>query len=313
MVLDADIHSFKYYYAEFIKNDGVIDKWEFAQLKKIADRKDLKDKEFAKSAILELSGFRDKTRMTVRLGSGTGSTSENYKFIFTPTYSEYEDLSGNTPFQIASNISQNDTLKETTNDGYRCGAASLLNAYLLLGGNFDAAAERFGSEKGLSYKNIHLLQEKIYNFANQDGVIGLETAYNYFYDDQGKITSAISFGEVTKAANKLGLVIRPALGNTKGSLNQKRDAITGFFRNNPSGVLQVGVHLNEETGDVTAATFEGQNHYVAVFKQDNGFFMADSGRLNNGDGQNVRQLTPDELDSMVYSTTGIVNELTLRK
>ena len=87
--------------------------------------------------------------------------------------------------EAIANISQNDKLSSTFNDNNRCGAASMINAYLLLGGSFADAAGKFNLEKDFTYKNVHLLQEKLYEYANSDNKAGLVSSYRYFYNNNG--------------------------------------------------------------------------------------------------------------------------------
>jgi hypothetical protein len=93
-------------------------------------------------------------------------------FFFDPNYSENDKIEGNTPSEIVSNITQSDALKETVNDGNRCAPSSLLNAYLLNGGKFEDIAKKFGVDTDLTYKNVHSLQEKLYEVGNTNNKEG---------------------------------------------------------------------------------------------------------------------------------------------
>lgn len=115
---------------------------------------------------------------------------ETSLFDFTPTYSENDIIEGETAFDIVSNITQSDVLLETKTDGNRCAPSSLLNSYLLMGGNFENLAKKFGVEGDLTYKNVHLLQDKLYTngkiSAKEGFSNGLPSAITYEFDKLDK-------------------------------------------------------------------------------------------------------------------------------
>ncbi len=236
-----------------------------------------------------------------------------FSFSKIQQYNEETKIPGNNMFEIISHISQNDKLNETNNDGFRCGAASLVNAFLLMGGNFEKITSKFSLENKITYKNIHLLQEKIYNFANRDKNIGLVSSYRYYYDNTGKIYSSESNGEMYDAAGLLDLKIKPIIGSSVSSIYQRKTAVELFFKNNPQGVLQVSVCLNMETGDISGASKETPNHFIIIFKRDDGFYIADTSQRNNGDGNHITKLTETRINDLVFNTVGIISGLTLKE
>jgi hypothetical protein len=290
--MDMDVNSFREAYVEFVKNHRVQD---FSWVKKLENGTET---------------FY-KLRLPVKT-TGMGGSQVSFPI---PGYSFDEDkkISGNNSQEIVANISQNDFLNNTVNDANRCGAGSLVNAYLLMGGRFEQSAEKFNINKDLTYKNIHLLQEKLYDYANNDGAVGLVSSYKYFYNKAGEIVESEPAGEMLSAASKLGLEIKPLTGKTVSTIYEKKEAIQEFFTDNPDGVLQVSVFLNTRTGKISGTANHSENHYVTVFSRNNKFFLADTGQQFNDQGKNIRELNPEEISELVYNNNGMISGLTLKQ
>jgi hypothetical protein len=296
--MDMDFHAEKAGYIEIKQNDGSL------QDQSIIKIENGKESLFFKVPTKEHLASANKTENT-----RTGKTAN---FIFNNNYNENKIIPGNNMYEIVSNISQNDYLNTTVNDDNRCGAASLLNAYLIMGGKFENFSEKFNIDKALTYKNIHLVQEKLYNFANIDGKVGLISSFQYFFNDQGKITRAASMGEVVSAAGKLDMNIVPLIGSSVKSLNQKKDAIEGFLNNNPGSVLHVSVFLNTKTGEISGSKAPEKNHYILAFRKNGKYFTADTGQLFNDQGKNIRELSQSETEDLIFNNGGIISGLTLK-
>jgi hypothetical protein len=306
-------NNFRNKFIEFARNDQVIDKNELDQLKKIFKNTSSPERDFADEVLRNLAKYKDRIRLTYTLQETDSNEEIELDFAFTPTYSEQEKISGNTKMEYVANISQKDTLPETKSDEDRCGPASLINAYIIMGGNFSRLANKNGINKDFTYKNIHLLQEKIYDLANNNGLPGIESGYKYTSNqDTGEISNVRGSGEIMIAADKVGLSLKPILGPNTRTIYQRKDEINRFFRINPNGAVQVGVHLDIYTGVISSPTDENpQDHSIIVFKQDKTFYMIDSSGLNNGNLENVKRLNSKGLNTILYNTSAIINSLTL--
>jgi hypothetical protein len=301
--------SFKNKFTEFAK-DQVIDKKELSELSNIAKNPNIKDKNLAKYVINDLNRFKDTTQLTYNIKDPLGKI-EELKFIFSPTYTENELIPGKNILEIVSNISQSDNLTQTNDDGNRCGAGSLLNAYLIMGGDFATIAQKFSIDKELTYKNVHLMQEKIYDISNTDSKPGLESGFNYTYEsNSGKIKNSSYDGELSETSKKLGIDIISLLGETSQSIYIRDKSVSEFMNANPKGVFQVGVHMDTETGDLFSPTDQKtQNHSVLVFKRDDKFYLADTGTTTNGAQNSLKEITNEQFSAFVKYTHGSVNAL----
>lgn len=79
-------------------------------------------------------------------------------------YDENQLIHGNSTFDILSNIGQSDRLTDTYTDQSRCGTALILNSILLVRGEkgFYDFSKKLGFDfDKLTYKNIHLVQERL--------------------------------------------------------------------------------------------------------------------------------------------------------
>lgn len=308
----SSIGTFENSFRQFVK-DGVLDKNEFNKLKDLAKNPNLDDKSVAEEMVGALGRYKDSKKIEYEIGDSKTKKVEVLSFDFTPNYTEDDKIEGSTPFEIVSNISQNDTLKETRNDDNRCNASSLLNAYLLMDGKFDSLAKKLGVGTDLTYKNVHLLQEKIYNLGNTNGKDGISSGFEYDYTvSTGKITKATLKGELPVLLDKLGFKSVPIHGDNIKTITQNKNAVDNFFKENPRGVLDVGVYMTK-SGALISANQSGQNHAILVFKKDNDFYLADTGKGGNANRSHIKKLSNEEMNNLVYNTKGVINGLTLNK
>lgn len=305
--------SFKDKFIELTSNDGVLDKKELNTLRNLAKDPQIDDKSFADKVLQDLDNFQSSTKVNYSIKSAN-KVSKELNFVFTPTYTETEKIPARTRMEIVSNISQSDTLEETKNDDSRCVAGALLNSFLLQDGDFSTLAKKLNVEKELTFKNIHLAQENLYLYADRDGG-GLSSGINYNYEqDSGKITNVTVKGEVVTAAKKLGLEIIPLIGDNIENIDQRKEQVDNFFKNYPKGTLQLGVYLDNTTGELSSVNGNSSsNHSVTIFKQNNEFYLADTGQINNGDGNNVMKLNNEQVNAFVYTSSSTVNGLVLKK
>lgn len=308
----SSVGTFENSFRQFVK-DGVLDKNEFNKLKQLAKTPNLDDKSVAEEMVGALGRYTDSKKIEYEIGDSKNKKVEVLSFDFTPNYNEEDKIEGSTPFEIVSNISQSDTLAETRNDDNRCNASSLLNAYLLMDGKFDSLAKKFGVGTDLTYKNVHLLQEKIYNLGNTDGRDGISSGFEYNYTlSTGKITKSTLKGELPVLLDKLGFKTVLIHGDNLKTITHNKSAVDNFFKENPKGVLDVGVYMTKNDSLISANKL-GSNHTVLVFKKDNDFYLVDTGKGGNANRNHIKKLSNEEMNNLVYNTKGVINGLTLNK
>lgn len=293
-------------------SNGYLDKNGFDYLKKLEKSEDIEDKKFAKQTISNLINFKERIKLEYTIEDVDNNKNINLNFVFTPTYSENDKIAGKTIYDIISNISQKDNLDETKSDDDRCGTSSLVNAYLIMGGNLKKLTKEFSLNNDLTYKNIHLIQEKLYDIANVDKINGIYSGFKYKSFLNGSITDIRPSGEILYASDKIGITIIPLIGKTVKTIDNKKLAVEDFLKKNPKGVLQVGVYLDAKNGNLIkpSANFP-QNHFITIFKINNTYYVSDTSHVNNGDGKNVKKLSNIEVNELIYNTSGIINGLLL--
>jgi hypothetical protein len=260
-------------------------------------------------------GFMQKQKQFIRINYTYYQAKKrvNIAFSFSPTYAEDNLLTGSTYRDVLGKISQNDLLPETLSDSHRCGAASLLAAHFLLYGNFNEAFKRLKmGNPPLSYRSIHLAQDRLYNYANTDKEPGLVTLFRYEYFNDGRIQNPRSEGEVKRAAELMGIQNTPLVGPNKDRIFDRKDAVEAFWSVNPRSPLLVGVHLDTKTGVVYPPDERKrvQNHFVVVFQEDGQYWLANSGVLDNGSNTALYVLNARNFDAFVLRTTGTLEALT---
>lgn len=305
--------SFKNTLIEYTK-DKILDRKELEQLNNLAKNPNLKDKSLANYVINDLNRFKDTTNLTYTLNEPMGKSIQ-LDFAFSPTYSEDDLIKGKDILEIVSNISQSDSLKETNDDGNRCATSAFLNAYLLMDGKFETISQQFSLPKDLTYKNLHLLQEKIYDLANTDSKAGINSGFTYSYNtSSGQISDVAYKGELSELSKKIGIDIQPIVGENVQDIYNRKDAINTFFANNPKGVLQVTVHLDTKTGDLhTPSQSKPENHAVLMFSKNNKFYLLDTGITTNGSGKALRELTKEQFSAFSEKTSGNVFGLSMKR
>lgn len=233
------------------------------------------------------------------------------EFLFSPSHSENELIKAQSKSELLGKISQQDLLSETTGDGFRCGAASLLAGHYLLYGNFTRAFQQLQLKPELTYRQIHWAQEKLYRLANQDGEDGLTQRLVYQVHESGKVKIIKHEGEIELAAKKIGLSIVPLKITVREDLLDRQKVILDLWRRNPEIPLLVGVYLDSETGEIFPPDeiTRVQNHFVLVFRDSPQVWMYNSGVTDNGRQQAIQQLNAQDLRDFVMKTRGSVNAL----
>lgn len=301
-----------------LTQDRVLDRQDLAKLRQAADtaRQSAPGSPDAQVADQTLR-FLDsqKSEINLRMQVPEGAAQRTLEFVYTPAYSESDPVPGYNPREQVANLSQADNLSETTSDSDRCGAASLLSAHLLLGGSFSEAAQRLGlpyDQRSFTFGNAHRAQHKLYQLANTDGTPGLNSAYSYGAErGTGRIVSTTGDGEIAQAASALNMATQPLLGSTTATIHQRHNQVSDFWSAHPQGVLQVGVTLDTQTGNVRPPTDQpgDQNHYVLVYRHQGQYVMVDSGQRSNGTGTAAKPLSQADYARFVLSNPGSVTGL----
>lgn len=294
--------------------DGVLDGQEYAYLKGLnTSRMSPSDRRLAEHFLSFAAKHSSYTRMSYAYQRTSHST-VTLHFIFAPTYAEDSALNGQSVREVLGLISQNDALPETHEDDHRCGAAALLSAHFLLYGSLDKAFASLQMPQvvPLTYRSIHLAQERLYLRANRDGKPGLVTQFKYRIYSDGHIDQVQSEGEIRAGADLLGMRVHPLLGPRKDELYRREQTIRAYWRMYPEAPMLVGVYLNQKTGavhPVDERTYP-QNHFVLIFRDHNRTWMLNSGVLDNGNGSALSELSPQQVKAFLYFTHGSIDALT---
>ena len=291
-------------------DDDVLDLPEYQSLQQISGRRlNAKDQHLAKDFMAFLA--KQKRFIKITYIYFRHRQKVELKFVFAPTYSESQTLVGGSSREILSKISQNDTLNETRSDSHRCGSAALLSAHYLLYGSFDNALKQLQIESPvLTYKTIHLAQERLYTYANTDLQDGLVSSFRYTYYSDGRVENPVSEGEVARGAQLLGLKSIPMIGPSRDRLTDRSDNVKKLWKSSPVPLL-VGVFLDVNTGQVRPPDDSKykQNHFVLVFPQSGKYWMLNSGVLDNGNGSALIPLSDDQIQHFVLKSSGSVQAL----
>jgi hypothetical protein len=301
-----------------LSTDGVLDRQDYLKIKQEAKNingMSEEDKQLASHFLKFISKHKQFVRITYRFYRSSKDATR-LDFFFAPNYTEAEQIAGTTWQEVLSHISQNDTLSETHQDRYRCGASALLSAHFLLKQEFASAFELLGVPLKLprpTYQEVHLAQEALYNYANTDNQPGLVSAVRYAIYPDGSISNPVSEGEIQRGADLLKLKLEPLIGKTRKTIYQRKDVIQRFWRKNPQGVLLVGVYLNENSGDIfPPAPGKVQNHFILVFRQGNDYFWVNSGVSDNGGGKALKKLSSSDLTRYLYTTSATLQGATAK-
>ncbi|MEZ0372711.1 MAG: hypothetical protein ACAI44_26710 [Candidatus Sericytochromatia bacterium] len=292
-----------------LSRDGVIDRPDLQQLRAAGKRarKGSDDAWMAQQVLAFLDKYTEPRQIRY------GIPGQQLDFAFTPAYAESDVIPGESVRQKLSRVSQADTLTQTDDDGNRCGSASLLNAWLLLGGNFAEAAARLGLEgenDELTYARLHTAQEALFDAVNTDGSEGLSTSYSITHRGN-EVVALEPRGEVWDAIDKLGLTGELLLSRKLDALHQRQEIVSDFWQRHPQGVLLTGLYLDVETGALRSPSAdERQNHFVLVFQDADKRYLLDTGASDNGVGNSLHELSPEQFEGFVYQNAGSVIGLT---
>lgn len=298
---------------------------------KVIDRSELLHLRTLKTQLQKTAPGTEETRVAARtlqsLDAYTGTSRLNqpvqqadgkpmyYEFSFTPTYSEKDLIPGKTPLEIVSHLSQGDSLADTPSDNVRCGASALLNAYLLLGGEFAKLPAKLGlpaETSSLTFENAHRVQEALYTQANVQGGKGLNIADSNRYEPgSGRITRPEIVGESRIAAGKIGLKTHALMGPTRDTMSKREAAVKDFIAKHPKAPMYVTVKGGARVS--APQDREQLDHAVTVYHEAGKFYLLDTGVNDNGAGRAMRQLSPADVKELLYDNPGYVFGLSLEE
>lgn len=253
----------------------------------------------------------DKYEKTINLNYAIPSKDKaiNFNFKLTPQYSESDLIEGASLSDKLAKVAQSDGLNDTHSDGSRCAAASLVSAFLLMGGTLSELADKLDlsiDRPQMSYEFIHRAQDALYNQNNTNERSGLTMSLSYRYRGN-KITGTTPKNEVANAAKQLGLKVQGILGDKRDTRYQRGDNIDSFFQNNPKGSVIVGVYMDTSNGQVHPPTEAKKvNHAVVVFQEKGEFYLLNSGKSGNGLDNRRSKLSPTQMDQLVVNTQGTI-------
>lgn len=299
-----------------IAADKLIDKTELGQLRELNQQlqKTAPGSDEAKAAartLQTLDQYKSETRLNQPVKQPDGKT-VYFDFTLSPLYSESELIPGKTPLEQVANLSQGDLLADTKQDNVRCAAATILNAYLLLGGKFEELPAKLGlsaEHAEMTYANAHRIQEALYLQANVNGGTGLNISDSNRYDYQtGQVTRPEVVGESRIAANKLGMKTHALMGMHKDTLYKREQALNNYLKEHPQAVFYVTVKGGPP---VTApADYEKYDHAVTVYHDKGNFYLLDTGVNDNGGNKALSKLNRDRVKELLYENRGYVVGLT---
>lgn len=293
-----------------LTQDQVLDKAEYQRLKAL---KPSSFPRIERNLLKHFVGFLEQHSQRIELTyTYEAQPVRVFRFLFTPSYSEAELLQGLQGKDLLAHISQQDALASTRSDSHRCGAAALLAAHYLSFGSFQAAfkALNLPANAALSYQQLHLAQEQLYNRVNT-APDGLTTAHTYQITADGRITEIKAQGEIQQAAALLKLQVMPILGPTRDRLLERETQIQSFQAQHPQAPFLVGVFLQTDTGKIRppAPPQYPQNHFVLIFKQGSAYWLYNSGALDNGASQAIQGLNATDLNSFLYQSKASIDGL----
>lgn len=294
--------------------DRLLDRLEYRQLQQRArTARDPESRRLAALLLPMLAKYRQPTHFDLKYPQA--GQVRILSFLFDPTYAEDEPIAGRNIPEFLGRISQGDQLAETRGDDWRCSAAALLAGHLVVYGNYRLAFQRLGlAGAPLTYRSMHLAQDRLYNRANVDGRVGLEMKVSYQRTARGLMKVAQS-GETDTAAQLIGLkatVIQDSLLPDKAA---RRRAIDAFWRRYPAVPLLIGAHLDLHTGVLTGTDGRSllDNHAILLFRTRTGVWLYNSGVSQNGAQAAIRLLKAPDLENLLYQAASPVFYLTRLK
>lgn len=293
-----------------LSQDHYLDRRDWQELREtasVSQSQQGSDSWLAQQTLSQLDQYQGRTQIQF------GIPGQTLNFVFTPAYSERDPLPGATWRERLAYVSQKDNFDDTTTDVHRCSAASLVNAWFLLGGEQASLAYKLGvpmAQHGATYGAIHRLQDALYRSSNSDGQDGLSSSYTYTHRGE-KILSAELTQEAAAAVHTLGLKPTVLMGSTLSTRYQRQESVEAFWQQDPNGVLLAGIHLDPHSGSLQAVDqTHDMNHNVLIYREAGQTFLLDTGASDNGQGNSRHKLSADEIQAFVYQTPAHIIGLT---
>ena len=204
-----------------------------------------------------------------------------------PGYAESSALAGGTLAERLATAGQLDRLEDTSADSVRACAAVTLDAYLLLGGEFAAAAREFDVKPKLTYESVHRLQDALHRACDRDGAPGLTASAEAVYDTSGVLVDWSMRGgdEYHLLLQRLNLSAERVYGPTSATVNHTGERVRALLAEDSTRVFVVGVY--EDFGTRTSHALGPDmepNHWVLAFWTDGAFHEIDPWREPGASG-----------------------------
>lgn len=240
--------------------------------------------------------------MSIRYRYQIKGLDQTLLFDFAPTYFENQLIPGKTIPELLSHIAQRDILAVTEADSFRCTASALIAGHLIYYKSPSLLFQQLGlNNRPLTFQTLHLLQEYLYQQANTDKQPGLSIQIYYQVNKDKTVKIISQNGEVNSAAALMGFQLEPLNIKYADDLKNRQQIIVNLWKKYTHVPLLVGVHLNEQTGQIfPASTTHIENHSVLIFRSAPYIYMYNSGVLNNGDGSALSQLNFEELKRLLF-------------
>lgn len=289
--------------------DKALDADEYIKLQRAAEQP---MSEYHTRVARHFLNFLSKLKQTTRVNY-TYYTARSDKitvtFLFSPHYAETQVIPGQTPREVLSHVAQMDLLPEAHYRAERNGAAILLAAHYLLYKQLDAPFTQMGlSAHPLTYGQMHQAQKALYLKYESDGKPGLRLEQKYQYYQDGRITNPRFTSEMNDLAQGLELSLVPLLGATRNTLTERKSPVKKFETDNPLPLYLVHLRLDSKTGQISApeSAIHGNFWGLMIANPDGTYAVYNSGVLENGKGDAIRNLTSKEVEKMLYNTSGLV-------
>jgi hypothetical protein len=230
-------------------------------------------------------------------------------------YQETDLLPGASMIDKLRHVSQRDLLDNTKADLVRCSSAAILNAYLLLGGDWAAVAQRLHVGQALTFENIHRAQEALYLVADHDGKPGVFGGSLPEWDEKTGAYRGWKPKPTDEAHHIYDFLYMehfPLYGPTKERITSKRAAIERALGEHPATVLIVGVDEHFEEA-ISRPTKPGSaaNHYTLVFARQGKFYILDPwAKIGH---YALREFSAADTQAMLYDTGNPIYAVRLKQ
>lgn len=276
---DFSIKSDFYKQLSNLLNDNVLEKDEKDQLIVSANND---EKEFLEN-LFKYSSYRNFPVL-----KGDNSISD---IVLSLKYDENQEVKGKTNAEIVSNIGQSDNLLDTEFDSKRCGSALIINFLLLNKGKeafFDLSKKLDLNYNSLTFKNVHLTQEKIMDKLQSNKGLTLMSS-----------NTNLLGGSLTEGFNLAGIKWENKLAE---KINNSYESEIKEYLSKPNRGLAVSGFVDTLSNKTR---FDMPSNHVVLLTHENGkYFLTDSSG-SNALGKNHFELDNQELQN-IYKSSGYI-------